>query len=76
MMTQWGCEESSRISLPALMKILVGIIIMRRVSMVGGVTAISLQSIDLCRVGIGFNSIALEEWLKANEVFAKEINIV
>ena len=59
-------------SFPALMKILCGIIISRRISM----PAISSESIDLCRSSICFDDILLEEELKANEMFAKEVNIV
>ena len=38
--------------------------------------AISLESIDLCGCGFRFDSILLEEELKANEMFAKEVDIV
>ena len=38
--------------------------------------AICLESICLCCCRIRFNSILLEEELKSNEVFAKEVDIV
>ena len=38
--------------------------------------AIDLKSVDLCGFGIWFDGILLQEELKANEMFAKEVNIV
>ena len=39
-------------------------------------TTISLESVNLCRASIGFDSILFEEQLEANEVLAKKINFI
>ena len=69
-----GCESALDGLLLALMKVLCcrDFFSSRRISM----AVISLESIDLCRCGICFNSILLEEELRANGTFSKEVDIV
>ena len=76
MATQLGCKKALHILLPALMKIPVRIISIRRISMaVVGNVHCKMVSRDCISLWFVVRCIALEEWAKANAVLAKEVNI-
>ena len=75
MAMQQGCKKALHISLPALMKILVGIISTRRISM-AAVCGVCRDIVNRgCALQFDVRCIALEEKAKANAVFVEEVCI-